>query len=105
MLSNVVWPTLVHPPALGHSDRFHVSAAPWNVTRAHSPRAHSRPTPATALCGFSEFLSHLRRSPGGGICHPAPDSAVSFHRNRWSTYSPSSVWDHDSVAGGIPLAL
>src|ERR1035437_3306762 len=77
---------LVHTPAHDHGDRSHVIAAPWNVPGRRSPRAHSRPTSATALCGFREFLSHVRRNPRGGVCHPAPNSAVSFYRNRWPAH-------------------
>ena len=87
---------LVHTPAHDRGDHSHVIAAPWNVPGPRSPRAHSRPTSATALCGFNEFLSHVRRSPRGGICHPAPNSAVSFYRNRWPAHSPPSLWDHYS---------
>src|ERR1700738_3843859 len=95
---------LVHTPVHAHGDRSHVSAAPWNVTGAHSPRAHFRPTSAAALCSFSEFFSHVRRGPGGCICHPEPDSSVSFHRDRWPAHSPPSLWDHYSASGGIRVA-
>src|SRR5260370_40322127 len=50
---------LVHTAAHSHGDRCHVSPAPWNVTGAHSPRTHSRPTSAAALCGFNEAVPVL----------------------------------------------
>jgi hypothetical protein len=98
MLSNVAWLTRGSYSYSRSRGRLSYCCCSMELPRPSSPRAHSRPTATAALCGIGEFLSNLRRSSGGGLSDPAPDSTLPFHRG-WGRHI------HHPVFGIIILLL